>query len=63
MKRLRAGGDEKTDDAFQWLLKAGGPDVLLGDLVDTISRIIMASIHTTANASTFAFAELLTRPQ
>ncbi|TAQ87958.1 hypothetical protein B7494_g3710 [Chlorociboria aeruginascens] len=63
MQRLRAGGGEKTDDAFQWLLEAGGPDVSLTDFADTMSRIMMASIHTTTNASTFALAELLTRPE
>jgi hypothetical protein len=56
-------GQEVPDDALQWLIETGGPAISGYEFADTMSRVMMASIHTTANMLTWALVNLLHRPE
>lgn len=62
--RLKAmeKGDAKDmpDDGMQWLIEATGGSMSLDALADTMIRIMMAAVHTTAQASTYALMHILT---
>lgn len=48
------------DDGMQWLIEAGGSQLTLDVLADTMIRIMMAAVHTTAQTSTYALMHVLT---
>ena len=60
---IRRRDDKAPDDALQWLIETGGPQISGHEFADTMSRVMMASIHTSANMITWALANLLHRPQ
>ena len=58
-KQLRAKGSH----GYEWLWGSAPVDVTLEQFADTMMRVLIAAIHTTAKTVSIAFIDLLTRPE
>lgn len=63
LKKTKDSAYKAPDDGIQWLLDAAGPGLSIEILADTVIRIMMAAVHTTAHTSTVALIDLLTHKE
>ena len=54
---------KKPDDPLQWLLDKAWPNVLLAEFIDTVMRLMLASIGTMTKTATVALIDLISQPQ
>ena len=54
---------KKSDDPLQWMLDNAGPTLSLAEFVETMMRLMFASIGTMTITSTVALIDLISQPQ
>ena len=64
-QRMAGRGDlsfKKPDDPLQWMLDTAGSNVSLEEFIDTIMRLMVASVMTSAMTATVALVDLISQP-